>query len=223
LQLRRELQRWPVLHGGRASAMRNALRPRNARSRVRRYIRSRRQPRRPPVRAPQLQRQRPKQRFRHVLAPLPRPKRMTLRSPPPQAASSSRFPVHPPQWDNTPKMRRHKGRARALLSASRGAIKKGGSQSGKETRHEKARGRFLEAAGFFNSSDGDVMPVICPTRQIFCGTLIPAAQSDASQGARLLAREHVYCSRLLSNGDLSQRNLRPVPVLSLGRISLPSE
>jgi hypothetical protein len=45
---------------------------------------------------------------------------------------------------------------------------------------KKARGRFLGRRAFFNSSDGGVMPVICPTRQIIFAALVKARRAGAS-------------------------------------------
>ena len=82
-----------ALHAGRAGAVRNAQLPRNARSRVQRYIQSTLPPPRPPVPERPRPIPRPKPHFRRASGHLLHRKTMTLRSPPQQAISSSRFPL----------------------------------------------------------------------------------------------------------------------------------
>ncbi len=104
-----------------ACATRNAQLPRNARSRVLRYIRSMRPPLRRPVPARPRPIPRPKPRSRHAPEPLLRTKRLSLRSPPQQAVSSSRFPWMRPQAQGTPEMRRQEGRTTAVAVPIQGS------------------------------------------------------------------------------------------------------
>jgi hypothetical protein len=113
------LQRRLALHAGRAGSVRNAPLPRNARSRVQRYIQSVLPPPRPP--APERLRPIPRltPHFRRATGRLLHRKTMTLRSPPQQVTFSSRSPELDPQ--DTRKMRRHKGNTTAASVPIQGA------------------------------------------------------------------------------------------------------
>jgi hypothetical protein len=76
--------------------------------------------------------------------------------------------------------------------------------------------RPISRRGRFELSDGGLMAVICPTRQMFlrhsecCSRTLssqPAPATTASQDACLFAREQVYYSQVLSNAGVNAGEL----------------
>ena len=110
----RELRCRHAAHGVRSRVKRNALRPTNARSRVRPYTRSTHPPPRREARAPPLPTPRPRPHCRRAPALWLRARAMMLRSPPQPALSSSRFPKGHAPLESTPTMRRDLDSTRAL-------------------------------------------------------------------------------------------------------------